>query len=466
MLPRESAKCGSKQVFSTLSSRLERALEVLDLVSSAKRTVDKQGSHARLIQSCLENLTNTKPSTEEYRKPVHSFDATSLSVFLSECGQEESVNFGLRLHAISVKSGNDRNCPVASSLISFYIRNEFLHKAHQLFDEISRRTTASWTAIIAGYAQKSRIKTAFILFNKMRRENSNPNDYTLSSLLSACGGFGCLQNGKLLHCHIIQRGFISYSLVSNALISMYAKCGCIEDGSSIFNQMVAKDTISWNSMISGHAQHGFAEKAMEMFDQMELANVLPDSITFLSVLSSCRHAGLVERALDCFNSMVKLGINPEVGHYSCIIDLLGRSGLFEEALDFIQQMSISIKPNAVIWGSLLSSSRVHGNTHVGITAAFERLLCEPTCAATHVQLANLHAAAGEWQRAAKIRKDMKERGVKTVPGYSWTEINGKVHVFRADDMANTHLTETILFLGSLFNHMRRSNQNPDVYTHQ
>ncbi|CAA6666256.1 unnamed protein product [Spirodela intermedia] len=423
-------------------------------MKSEKVKVEGKENHVRLIRTCLGDLLEAKPSRtprwkagacpdEGDRSACREFlsrgelDATALSGFLSG----GSFFSGLQLHAFSVKAGLDRSCPVASALIKLYAGNGGLHHAHQLFDEMIHRSTTSWTAMIAGYAQNSQLQKALQLFIQMRQSSSKPNDYTLSSLLSACAGAGCLYSGKVLHCQGIQMGFSSHPHVSNSLISMYAKCGSIDDGSSIFNQMATRDIVSWNSMISGYAQHGLAAEAR-----------VPDGVTFLGVLSSCRHAGLVDLARRCFNSMPSFGLNPELGHYSCIVDLLGRAGQVEEALDFIERMPVT--PNGVIWGSLLSSCRVHGNTCVGIRAAEGRLGMEPGCAATHVQLANLYATVGDWRRAAKVRKEMKERGVKTVPGYSWIEVGGEVHMFRAEDGSNTHLKEMISVLDSLFDQMR------------
>ncbi|XVE96785.1 hypothetical protein REPUB_Repub02eG0252900 [Reevesia pubescens] len=234
----------------------------------------------------------------------------------------------------------------------------------------------------------------------MKNLTIKPNDFTLTSLLRACTGSGALGQGRSAHCQAIQMGFDSYSYICNALISMYCKCGSVEDALVIFKKMAGnKDIVSWNLMIAGYAQHGRVMEAIVLFEKMEEEKIKPDAITFLGVLSSCRHAGLVEQGRVYFDSMVVNGVEPALDHYSCVVDLLGRAGLLEEARDFILKMLIC--PNAVIWGSLLSSCRLHGSVWIGIEAAESRLLLEPGCAATHVQLANLYATARQWDQAAR-----------------------------------------------------------------
>ncbi|RRT79336.1 hypothetical protein B296_00008309 [Ensete ventricosum] len=267
-------------------------------------------------------------------------------------------------------------------------------------------------------------------------------------VMSICAYLGF---GRSIHSLEFKMGFDLYTHVSNALISMYAKSGNIEKASYVFESIPCRDLISWNSMISGFSQHGLAKNAVDLLNQMDTQNVTPDAISYLCVLSSCRHVGLVEQGRRCFDLMLKRGLNPELDHYSCIVDLLGRAGLLEEALDVIKKMPIH--PNAVIWGSLLSSCRVHRNVWIGIHAAENRLLLEPGCAATYVQLANLYASAGYWNHAAKVRKLMKERGLRTSPGYSWIEIGNKVYNFKAEDRSNNKLNEILKILDSLACHM-------------
>jgi pentatricopeptide repeat protein len=233
---------------------------------------------------------------------------------------------------------------------------------------------------------------------------------------------------------------------------MYCKCGDLKDAFRIFDQFSNKDVVSWNSMIAGYAQHGLAMQAIELFElMMPKSGTKPDAITYLGVLSSCRHAGLVKEGRKFFNLMAEHGLKPELNHYSCLVDLLGRFGLLQEALELIENMPM--KPNSVIWGSLLFSCRVHGDVWTGIRAAEERLMLEPDCAATHVQLANLYASVGYWKEAATVRKLMKDKGLKTNPGCSWIEINNYVFMFKAEDGSNCRMLEIVHVLHCLIDHM-------------
>ncbi|RZC64006.1 hypothetical protein C5167_025733 [Papaver somniferum] len=295
----------------------------------------------------------------------------------------------------------------------------------------------------------------------MRNSNVKPNDYTFTSLLSAYTGNGFLVQGRIAHSQIILMGFDSYTDISNALISMYSKCGDIKDAVFRFETMERRDIVSWNSMIAGYSLHGLSEKAIKLYEKMQKLKLKPDSITFLGILSSCRHGGLVEISRHCFNLMLENGVKPDLDHYSCMVDSLGRAGLLEEAKVLIEEMPVT--PNAVIWGSLLSSCRLHGNVAIGIHAAEKRLLCEPDCAATHVQLSKLYAIAGQRDQTVRIRKLMKDRSLKTNPGYSWIEIKNEIVSFGVDDGSNMRATEIFDVVDSLVENMNSSVYVPNLH---
>ena len=54
--------------------------------------------------------------------------------------------------------------------------------------------------------------------------------------------------------------------VDNALVNMYAKCGCIGYAYDILSKMVNHNLVSWNTIIVGFGSHGLGERAVELFE--------------------------------------------------------------------------------------------------------------------------------------------------------------------------------------------------------
>lgn len=470
-----------KPANTTKTKRLNKALRVLDLIAPKATVSQNPQSHLRIIEDFLQtnsyqletesvlsrldcaNSTEFVP-TKRGKMPdlatsnnrdylflllqMHR-DTGICSLALSSCDSSITLS---QLHCLSIKTGVIADVYIGSSLITLYSKSGKLEDAYKVFDMMPVRNVVSWTAIISGFAQELRVDMCLYFYCRMRNSSLKPNDFTFTSLLSACTGSGSLWQGKSTHSETIKMGFDSYTQIANALISMYSRCGNIEEAFCIFESMFGKDIVSWNSMIAGLALHGLGSEAIHLFEEMERQKkVKPDSVTFLALLSSCRHSGLIEQAQAYFGSMVELGLKPGIDHYSCMVDLLGRAGFLEEARDLIKSMPLD--PNSVVWGSLLSTSRLKRSVWIAIQAAEERLLLEPTCAATHVQLANLYASVGWWDHTARVRKLIKDRGLRMNPGCSWIEVEHEVYRFRAGDGSNNRMNEILIVMDNLLAHM-------------
>ncbi|KAH9288065.1 hypothetical protein KI387_032182, partial [Taxus chinensis] len=138
----------------------------------------------------------------------------------------------------------------------------------------------SWNAIITGYTQNGPVEKALEVFKQMQLADVKPNSTTFASILPACAKMGALEQGMDIHQSIIENGFLSDVVVANALVDMYSKCGNMQKARELFEKISQKTVISWNAMVAGYAQNGFAEMALEAFKQMQLAGLKPNSTTF------------------------------------------------------------------------------------------------------------------------------------------------------------------------------------------
>ncbi|KAL5556452.1 hypothetical protein UlMin_038688 [Ulmus minor] len=393
-------------------------------------------------------------------------DKFTLASVLSACGNLEKLELGRQIHAQIVRNASNASVSVGNALISMYAksggveiaRKILLHSgsshlnviaftalldgyiklgdvkpARQIFDSLTDRDVVAWTAMIVGYVQNGLNDDALELFRSMVREGPRPNNYTLAAMLSVSSSLASLDYGKQIHASAMRSGEVLSASVSNALITMYAKGGSISSAKQVYYLMRQKrDPVSWTSMIIALAQHGLGEEAIELFESMLTLGVKPDHITFVGVLSACTHVGWVEQGRKYYNLMRNVHkIEPTLSHYACMIDLFGRAGLLQEAFNFIKSMPI--EPDVIAWGSLLSSCKVHKNVDMAKVAAERLLIIDPGNSGAYSALANLYSACGKWEDAARIRKSMKDKGVKKDQGFSWVQIRNTVHVFGVED---------------------------------
>ncbi|RVW70396.1 Pentatricopeptide repeat-containing protein, chloroplastic [Vitis vinifera] len=109
--------------------------------------------------------------------------------------------------------------------------------------------------------------TGLRVFKHMTEEtNVRSDDFTFTSALAACAGLASMSHGKQIHAHLIRTRLYQDLGVDNALVNMYAKCGCIGYAYDIFSKMVHHNLVSWNTIIAGFGSHGLGERVVELFE--------------------------------------------------------------------------------------------------------------------------------------------------------------------------------------------------------
>ncbi|KAJ7297946.1 hypothetical protein O6H91_10G005100 [Diphasiastrum complanatum] len=387
-------------------------------------------------------------------------DNVTFVLLLKACASLAALEQGKQLHSEILKRGFQSDVVVGSTLVDMYAKCGCTEDARELFNNMSERHVVSWNAMIAGYAQNDLGKEALALFEQMKQEGVQPDNVTFVLLLKACASLAALKQGKQLHSEIIKRGFQSDVTVGNTLVDMYAKCGCTEDARALLDNMSERDVVSWTAMIAGYAQNGLAQEALALFEQMQREGTKPDEVTYISVLSACVHSGLVDQGRYVFDSMCKNGVTPTGEHYACMVDLLGRAGCLADAELFINKMPI--QPDSVVWMTLLGAARTHAHVEIG-RRAFERVVkLEPKNAAPYLLLSNIYAAAGRKDELAKIRDQMKEAGVKKMPGCSWIDVDNHLSAFVVGDATHPQSKEIQAELDRLMGLMKKAGYKPNL----
>ncbi|XP_031261083.1 pentatricopeptide repeat-containing protein At2g20540 [Pistacia vera] len=348
-----------------------------------------------------------------------------------------------------------------NTLISGHVRLGQMKKARSLFDKMPYRTIVSWTAMISGYSHMGCHADALDVFQEMQTAGIEPDDISIVSVLPACAQLGALEFGKWIHMYCDRNGLLRKTCICNALIEMYAKCGCISQARQLFELMLEKDVISWSTMIGGLANHGKAREAIQLFQEMLRANVEPNGVTFLGILSACSHAGFWNEGLSYFDSMRKdYQIEPKIEHYGCLVDLLGRAGRLRQALDIIEEMPM--KPDSKTWGSLLSSCRTHSNLEIAVIAMEHLLELEPEDTGNYVLLSNIYADLGKWEAVSKMRKLIRSQSIKKTPGCSLIEVNNEVQEFVSGDDTKPFSEDIFCLLELLALHQDRTKYLVDI----
>ncbi|PON86633.1 Tetratricopeptide-like helical domain containing protein [Trema orientale] len=415
------AKCGdldlAKFVFDRIDSGLKTAVSWNSMIaaySNFEKFIDALHCYKKMLR-------------DGYRP-----DLSTIVSLLSSCAQPEALLRGASIHCHGIQLGCNSDISVVNTLISMYSKCGDIVSAKLLFDSMSDRTCVSWTVMISGYAEKGDLDEALRLFHAMEAAGKKPDLVTVLSLISGFSQTGALELGKWINSYAFSNGFGHNTVVFNALIDMYAKCGSMNDARELFCLMPEKTLVSWTTMISGCALNGEVKEALDLFNRLLASGLKPNHITFLAVLQACTHSGLLEKGMEFFDMMTNVYfITPGLDHYSCMVDLLGRKGKIKEALDLVQNMSV--KPDVGIWSALLSACKNHQSIEIAEYASARLFELDPLVAVPYVEMANIYASDQKWDGVAAIRKMMKSNKVKKFPGQSIIQVNGKPHVFAVED---------------------------------
>lgn len=209
-----------------------------------------------------------------------------------------------------------------NAMIAGYSQNGMLDEAKDIFLQMPTRNSASWAAMISGLAQNGECEEALQLFTELHRLENFPTHSCFTSSLFACANIGAIEIGKQIHALAIKRRFQYNSYIGNALISMYGKCKSIEDVSQVFSTMGVKDTVSWNSLITGLSHNCMLDQARETFEKMPKRDV----VSWTVIMSAYAQAGHFDIALQIFSDMLSKGIRPNGLTVTSLLSASGSAG--------------------------------------------------------------------------------------------------------------------------------------------
>nr|AYM01021.1 pentatricopeptide repeat protein [Salvia miltiorrhiza] len=369
-------------------------------------------------------------------------DIFSWNTILSGYVENELLDEAKRVfHEMPVK-----NVVSWTTILSGYVKNGLMDEATGIFHDMPCRDSISWEIMILGCNQNGDTEEALRFFIEATRECEKLSTYVFACVLSTCADIAAFELGNQIHGRVVKGGIEFNCDVGNALVSLYCRCGNINEAYEVFERIEDKDVISWNTIITGYARHGFGQEALHHFESMK------SNLTNLQC-----HTGLIDKGKHYFYSMSQdHGIVPNIWHYTCLIDLLGRAGRLDEAQTLMKSMSF--EPNAATWGTLLGACRIHGNIELGEKSPKMLFYLEPWNSSMYVRLSNLYAASGRWEDVKKTRSRMKGKGLCIRTGYSWVEVLNKIHKFSVGDFTHPDSESICAFLDELDLRMKE-----DVY---
>eukprot|EP01018_Ginkgo_biloba_P031792 Gb_15843 [translate_table: standard] len=211
-----------------------------------------------------------------------------------------------------------------------------------------------FVGVVRSLCKQGRLKEALTMLNAMDQRAIPVDFFTYVSLLQGCIDKNALSEGKLVHIHITDKGFVVDRFLGNTLVNMYAKCGSLVEARRVFDQMPKRNVVSWTVMIAAYAKHGYSVDALALFHQMQHSGVQPNQFTFASVLPAC--ANLVALK-EVHEQIIRSGFQSDVILGNALVDMYIKRGSIEDARHVFDKMP---ERNVVSWTAMVSGYAQNG----------------------------------------------------------------------------------------------------------
>ncbi|KAI5065495.1 hypothetical protein GOP47_0020190 [Adiantum capillus-veneris] len=281
-------------------------------------------------------------------------DVVTYMGILKACSVIGAIDKGKHIHdEISRQGLLEHNVALGGALVDMYAKCGALPQAQSVLEKLPSRNLIAWNALIGGYAQKGQGQKALDCYEQMQGEGIPPNAVTYVCILKACAVMRAINKGKEFHDEISRYGLLEHSIVlGGALVDMYAKCGALSQAHSVLDNLPSPNLVSWNALIGGYAQDGQGQQALDCFEQMQHAGILPDPVTYVCSLKACAAIGAIDKGKQIHDEILMRGLldhNTLLGN--ALVDMYAKCGDLLRARSMLEKLP---SRNVISWSALIA----------------------------------------------------------------------------------------------------------------
>ncbi|KAK9114471.1 hypothetical protein Syun_021268 [Stephania yunnanensis] len=270
-------------------------------------------------------------------------------------------------------------------------------------------------------------------------------EFTLVGAFDACTTLDWFKFGKVIHDSLIRRGMELNAFVGSSIVGMYSKSGVLSNAKCTFEDINPKGLIAWNSMITAFVQNKHSNEVLKLLCQIMLEKLMLNNFTFAGILSGFVNAMALQLGRQVHGLIIESRLTADIAVANALITIYANFACAREAEQ----------------ETLLSACRSCGDFH-RLERSVERIMAlEPNDLAAYLLLSNTYVTHGQWKDVLKVRKLMKQNGLKKEIGKSWIEVHNVIHEFGANDRLHTQADGMYEILHELFIQIKETGYEAD-----
>ncbi|KAF5734756.1 hypothetical protein HS088_TW15G00248 [Tripterygium wilfordii] len=288
-----------------------------------------------------------------------NLDSSTVVALLVLCSQFSDLNFGKQIHGLIFSHGVMNDARVETALVEMYFNCGAPEIALKIFSKSQNHNAIMWGTMISNCAQNGDPNKALEWFRNFMLECGFPDSIILLAALRACSLLTLKPQGMAVHALVVKTGFDSDVFVGGALVDMYGKCGDMESAQDVFQELSARDLVSWNALISGFCQKDYADKALKALHDMQSENIKPNSVTAACLLSVCAQLSLLYLCKEVHCFLLRQGLGSNILGCNSLITAYAKCGDINSSQKIFYRMPTRDK---ISWNSVLLACGMHGCT--------------------------------------------------------------------------------------------------------
>ncbi|KAL3637310.1 hypothetical protein CASFOL_019609 [Castilleja foliolosa] len=294
----------------------------------------------------------------------------TLGVVLNACSYLSDFEFGKQIHGYIVKYDIEYDASIGNALCSLYSKCRNLDMAFNAFQRIREKNVISWTALISACGDNGNPDMGLHTFVKMLDEGVEPNEVTLTSVLSLCCTVRAPCLGTQVHSLSVKLGYGSDIPVTNSVMYLYLKSGCVCEAKKLFDGMKNINLVTWNAMIAGYSEmislasdrisaYLCGIEALKIFERMRRSGLKPDLYTFSSVFTICSSLVALEHGEQVHAQTIKSGFLSDVVVGTALVNMYNKCGSIDRASRAFIEMS---NRTLISWTTMITAFSQHGHS--------------------------------------------------------------------------------------------------------